>query len=79
MNQFAGDAVAAAASFRMQSGHKQSLASAGIGRRKDSSAHQHSADRPQENSVPQAEQARWRGLEVSNRFVMNRGRFLARN
>src|SRR5262249_42963507 len=66
------DGACFAASFRMQSGHRQSLASVGIGRRKDSSAHPHSADKPQENSVPQAEQARRRGAGVSNRFVMNR-------
>jgi hypothetical protein len=65
-----------AASFRMQSGHRQSLASAGIGRRNDSSAHQQPPDRLQENSVPQAEQARRRGAGVPNRFVMNPNGFV---
>jgi len=59
------------ASRLKQSGHKQSLASAGNGNRNDSSAHQQPPDGLQENSIPQAEQARRRGPEVSDRFVMN--------
>jgi hypothetical protein len=46
--------------------------------RKDSSAHQHAPDRPQENSVPQFSQARRRGEELSNRFVMKPAVVLAR-
>ena len=54
-------AVAArAAAFRKQSGHRQSLPSTGIGRRKASSLHQHGPDRLQLNSVPQPAQARRR-------------------
>jgi hypothetical protein len=44
---------------------------AGIGRREDSSAHQHEPDRLQVNSVPQLEQPSWRERALSDRFVMN--------
>ena len=50
----------ARAAFRKQSGHRQSLPSTGIGRRKASSLHQHGPDRLQLNSVPQPAQARRR-------------------
>jgi hypothetical protein len=49
------------AACRRQSGHRQSLLSGGIGRRKLSSAHQQEeADRPQANSAPQPAQTRRR-------------------
>ena len=60
------------ATSRKQSRHRQSPPSDGIGRRNNSSAHQHGPDRLQVNSVPQrsaGEAARGRG--ISNRFVMN--------
>jgi hypothetical protein len=43
----------------------------GIGSFAVSSAHQQLPDSSQENSVPQAEQARRRGAGFSDRFVMN--------
>jgi hypothetical protein len=56
---------------RKQSRHRQSPPSVGIGSFAFSSAHQQLPERSQENSVPQAEQARRRGAGVSDRFVMN--------
>jgi hypothetical protein len=63
--------LAPSAILRKQSRHRQSPPSAGIGSFAVSSAHQQAPERSQENSVPQAEQARRRGAEVSDRFVMN--------
>ena len=65
-------ALAACAALRRQSGHRQSLPSDGIGKRKSSSVHQHGPDRLQVNSVPQPAQARRREGGFSFRFVMNR-------
>jgi hypothetical protein len=59
------------ARLRRQAGQRQSLPSAGIGRRNASSEHQHGPDRLQLNSVPQAAQARRRVGAFSNRFVIN--------
>jgi hypothetical protein len=60
-----------AAIFR-RSRHRQSSPSTGIGSRAVSSAHQHGPAGRQVNSVPQAEHARRRDTEFSNRFVMKR-------
>jgi hypothetical protein len=59
--------------FRRQSRHRQSPPSIGIGIGSFavSSAHQQLPERSQQNSVPQAEQARRRGAGFSERFVMN--------
>jgi hypothetical protein len=64
--------ASAAAAFRKQSRHRQSLSSRGIGSRTVSSAHQHGPAKPQVNSVPQPEQASRREAGFSNRFVINR-------
>jgi hypothetical protein len=55
------DSRAGAAILRRQSGHRQSPPSVGIGRRNDSSRHQHAPDRLQVNSVPHFSQAIRRG------------------
>jgi len=60
--------AASAAAFRKQSRHRQSSPLTGIGSRAVSSAHQHSPDRSQPNSVPQPEQARRRGSGNGNSF-----------
>lgn len=52
----------AAAAFRRQSRHRQSLPWVGIGSRAVSSAHQQFPDRSQPNSVPQPEQVRRRAV-----------------
>jgi hypothetical protein len=52
--------VLCSASLRKQSGQRQSLPSAGIGRRNASSEHQHGPDKLQLNSVPHLAQARRR-------------------
>jgi hypothetical protein len=66
--------AACPAIFLKQFRHRQSPPSTGIGRTAVSPAHQQGPDRPQENSVPQPEQAtrREEGTGFSNRFVMNR-------
>jgi hypothetical protein len=65
------DGDAALAILRRQSRHRQSPPSIGIGSFAVSSAHQQLPETSQENSVPQAEQARRRGAGFSDRFVMN--------
>jgi hypothetical protein len=61
---------AGAAILRRQSGHRQSPPLAGIGRRKDSSRHQHEPDRLQVNSAPHFSQAIRRG-GFSDGFVID--------
>jgi hypothetical protein len=65
------EADAAFAILRKQSRHRQSPPAVGIGNFAVSSMHQHAPDKSHENSVPQAEQASWRAVVFSDRFVMN--------